>query len=347
MSIQVVAPSTGNVLKIERANSAQLLAIGSLAPGWVAETIAIWTQFPARKGILDLTNRNLPILPEEIFRMRKLEKLILNNNLIQEIPNDLAKLAEAGLMKRIECKENKLTVIGEEIGLLTSIEEILLSHNQLSKFPFCFTKLYQLSYLDLSHNEMEDIPDEIGNLLFLQYFNCSNNKIQNLPKALFNISSLTILDASFNEITSIPSTVGELKKINKLKLNNNKIDELPNEIGFLLTLEELSIENNPFNNQKEIVENQLFELHKILQFLRNRLRLDQGSRSLLFTEKDNPKNTSFEIVEGEEKPVLVGATVEKLILFLTQVVLPGPYFFLIFPIFFFLFFLFSLFFSIF
>ena len=105
-----------------------------LAPGWVTETVVIWTQFPARKGILDLSSRELNEIPADVYRMRKLESLIMINNSLTKVPSDLTKLADAGLLKKLDFSSNSIVNVSHSIEKITSLEEIYLSHNQLSSF---------------------------------------------------------------------------------------------------------------------------------------------------------------------------------------------------------------------
>ena len=293
-----------------------------LAPGWVTETVVIWTQFPARKGILDLSKRNLAKMPDELYRMRKLESLIFTNNCLTELPSELSKLADAGLLKKIDCSSNQIHTVSDEIAEIKSLESIILASNQLSYMPPVIYKLFQLSTLDFSNNHIESIDDSISNLVFLENLYLQNNNLTSLPSCISSVGSLKELDISHNNIANFPNGIHKLKRLKKLKVNNNQIEELPDELGFLLSLDELSIESNPFSKQPEIEENNLYEIGKLFKFLRNRIRQRKDLRMLLFTERDNSRNTRFETMEGDSKPTLTGATLEKLALFLTQVALP-------------------------
>lgn len=295
----------------------------NLAPGWVAETIAIWTQFPARKGILDLTDRNIAELPVEIYRMRNLEQLIINKNMIGVLPKELEKLAEAQALKSIECNYNLLVSI-DDISALQSLEILEFSNNLLQTFPTCLGALYNLTKLDLSCNQIQEIPGCIGNLIFLNYLNISQNQIKMLPQTLMNLTNLNTLDISQNRIEKISPAIANLTRLEKFHLNDNKIDILPIELGFLINIERIDFHNNPFSEQPEIHVNEIDTKPKLFNFLRTQIREKEETRKLLFDERDNKKNNCFEVIEGETKPTLVGVTPEKLIVFLTQVSSPDP-----------------------
>ena len=294
-----------------------------LAPGWVTETIVIWTQFPKRKGVLDLSNRNLRRFPKELFSIRHLESLCMKSNKLKEIPDDLSKLAEAGLLKSIDCSHNYIKTVTTKLHEIKSLEKINLSNNKLGQIPDCIPKLSDLSHLDLSNNGISVIPESLFSLLFLENLNLSHNEISTIPPGIVNQGSLKVIDLSHNLIEELPLGIEKFKRLTVLKLNNNKLKSLRDDVGFLITLDELNIEENPFTDQIEIIENDLLSKNKILLYLRNRIRMQDHLRVLLFTEKDNHNNTRWTRPSDESKPQLEGATIEKLVVYLTQVGTPG------------------------
>jgi len=47
------------------------------APKWIEETAVRWLLYPHERGIVDLSDRQLYVMPEAVFRMKKLHKLVL------------------------------------------------------------------------------------------------------------------------------------------------------------------------------------------------------------------------------------------------------------------------------
>eukprot|EP01096_Ripella_sp_DP13-Kostka_P008710 TRINITY_DN326_c0_g1_i1.p1 TRINITY_DN326_c0_g1~~TRINITY_DN326_c0_g1_i1.p1 ORF type:complete len:869 (+),score=358.49 TRINITY_DN326_c0_g1_i1:71-2608(+) len=291
-----------------------------LAPGWVAETIAIWTQFPSRKGILDLTRRNIHTLPEELYRMRKLTSLDLSENLMEVIPGELSKLAEAGLLQILNCSGNQISRIEDDFGKLTSLEEIILNNNLFEELPACLSRLYQISRIELGSNFIKEIPSSINSLIFLQTLVLSNNQITVIPESLCSLNALHVLDLSHNQITSLPNGFDKLHRLKRLLLHHNALEQVPLSVGFLVGLEELTLADNPLSLEPELQG--LVGCNKILHYLRNKIRKNLETRKLLFVEKDCSNNVHFEALEGQDRPQLTGITVEKLIVFLTQIADP-------------------------
>ena len=247
------------------------------------------------------------------------------NNLLTEIPADLAKLADAGLLRSLDCSENRITTLADELADIRSMESIKLAHNLLTVVPNCIPRLFNLSELDLSYNQLQEIPPSLCGLVFLEKLNVSYNQLTALPKDLSAVAALKELNACHNQITELPPAVEKWKRLVTLRMDHNQLATIPDELGFLLTLDVLTIEENPFGERPEIIERGLFVREKLIKFLRENLRKSEHKRMLLFTEKDNNRNTRFEVMEGDDKPTLTGATPEKLALFLTQVGLPGEW----------------------
>ena len=67
-----------------------------------------FAEIKAKKATkLDLSNQHLRVLPPELFTLDFLEELILDENLLVEIPDDLCKLKN---LKSLSVSENDLMV---------------------------------------------------------------------------------------------------------------------------------------------------------------------------------------------------------------------------------------------
>mmetsp|Transcript_1209 Transcript_1209/g.4340 ORF Transcript_1209/g.4340 Transcript_1209/m.4340 type:complete len:876 (-) Transcript_1209:1226-3853(-) len=347
------------VEKIQREESADGV---DLSPGWVVETVAIWSQFPARKGILDLTRRNLVTLPEELYRLRKLKELDIHLNKLVALPGELSKLAEAEELEKIDCSSNQIAVVEEGVAEVQSLKHLNLSLNCFAIFPDPVGKLKQLTELDLSGNQMvelspalggataltilrvndnalgnievvgklfnleelyagnnqlEALPESILSLFFLKHLDVCCNSVTAIPEKFGGLTAMTYLDVSFNSIQTLPDSMEKMIRLKTFKMNNNEITKIPTGFGFLQALTEWNFEENPLQGVEEGMTR-----NSLLMKLRAEIRGNRETRKLLFTEKDSKANNRFEIIEGEDKPVLVAATPEKLTVFLTQVAIP-------------------------
>ena len=109
-----------------------------------------------------LSGRNLTIIPENIFKLTKLEVLHLNHNNITKIPKQIAHLKK---LKSLKLSYNKLNHIPSEIFMLTELEHLHLSHNKIHKIALDILKLSHLKELYLFGNNIYGLtlPKYINN----------------------------------------------------------------------------------------------------------------------------------------------------------------------------------------
>ncbi len=180
---------------------------------------------------LNLSDKKLTSVPEEIFQLAYLTKL------------DLSK--------------NKLTSIPAGIGNLINLEYLNLSSNELELLPPETVTLVKLIKLFLGNNQLTSLPEGIGNLTLLEELSVSNNQLTSLPAEIGNLKQLNVLELGFNKLTTVPTEFRELIQVKVLNIEFNEFGPrvLPWEIGFLTELEELNISGNQLNNLQENIAN--------------------------------------------------------------------------------------------
>jgi len=106
----------------------------------------------AREGWteLDLSGKNLTVLPPEIGKLTQLKKLILGKYEYNE---------DGYIFNTIG---NQLRDLPKEIGLLNQLEEFLIIDNQLSSLPAEIGQLTKLQKLDLRRNPVPIPPEILG-----------------------------------------------------------------------------------------------------------------------------------------------------------------------------------------
>lgn len=269
----------------------------NLAPGWAVETAAIWAQFPERKGILDLTNRLMPELPEELFRMRKLSSLTVDSCKLESFKGAWDGIVE---LKVVKAEQNNVKEFDD-----------LLTH--------CGGTLEHVSF---ANNAVAKISKKISNAMFLCSLDLSHNAIAEIPKEVVALGQLTTLRLRGNKIKSLPSNFHEMRKLEVLDLAENLLEELPLRLGVCSTIMDLSVAGNPFSKMPELQGKD--GRAAVFNFLRDRLREKPETHMLLFDEKDSLNNVRFEINEelSPKHPILTAATLEKLVKFLTPAIPP-------------------------
>ena len=198
---------------------------------------------------LDLSTNLLVELPAEIFDLKELTHLRLNNNRLFVLPTSIQKLNKLGIL---ELDSNQLTELPSEIGDLKDLTVLTVRENHLACLPTSIQKMDKLQWLLVGNNKLKKIPDEIGDLKELRVLSVSNEfrslaatleKFKFLPGL---IAQQTILQSveSRNHLIDLPSSIQNLKNLKQLHLDGNQMKELPPVIGDLRELIVLSVRDN-------------------------------------------------------------------------------------------------------
>lgn len=113
-----------------------------------------------------------PSIPNELWLLRNLTHLWLDNNSISFLPNWIWDLT---VLNRLSISWNNLSDLPAEIWNLSSLQELDLSNNTLTSLPAEIWNLQSLYKLDLSNNSLLSLPSEMTSLQYLLYLFMSNN----------------------------------------------------------------------------------------------------------------------------------------------------------------------------
>ncbi len=130
---------------------------------------------------IDLSNKGITELPDEIGELTSLKSLNISYNNISEIPNSICKLV--------------------------NLEELFLVRNNVSKLPANFSMLSKLKVLDVSNNPLVKLPKELGSCCELEILDSSFCELKSLPLELTNLLGLKSLNLEENPIEFPPHKV--------------------------------------------------------------------------------------------------------------------------------------------
>ena len=190
---------------------------------------------------LYIQNNSLPSLPNEIGKFSQLEKLDASNNQILQIPKSFAQL---GQLLELDLSDNQISSLPREMGQLQHLRRIDLGKNRLTGLPKAVKQLTQLRELYLNSNKLTALHESIGQLKKLQKFYLNGNSITKLPAAIGELNALQLLDIENNKLNTLPNMMGKLQQLQELYLANNQISNLPHEIGNLSRLRVLDLSRN-------------------------------------------------------------------------------------------------------
>lgn len=124
-------------------------------------------------------------------------ELDLSNKEIEEIPNEIGEFSS---LKRLNLSYNSIKTIPESICDLENLEELLLLRNDISKLPAGFGKLEKLKILDVSYNPIVKLPNNIGLCSNLEFLDASYCELRTLPIELIKLLSLKTLNLEENPL---------------------------------------------------------------------------------------------------------------------------------------------------
>lgn len=115
-----------------------------------------------------------------------------------------------------------------------------LSDNALTTVPVELLQLPNLNTLDLSHNKIDCIPYARNVSFSLVNLDLSDNRLSSLPLNL-SAPALTVLNISKNQFNQVPLCVCTFHSLTNLDLSGNSIRMLPYEMGMLTKLVQLNL----------------------------------------------------------------------------------------------------------
>lgn len=154
---------------------------------------------------LNLSGRNLTVLPPEIGSLTGLEELNLQFNKLQKLPDEIGNLIN---LKKLNVSTNLLTVLPPTIGNLSSLEELDIAVNKICGLHESIGNLSNLSQFWLYKNNLYDLPFTMIKLTKIIHLAPQDNPFKIFPKVLGMMPHLSsiMLSPGF-DTTTIPENV--------------------------------------------------------------------------------------------------------------------------------------------
>ncbi len=129
------------------------------------------------------TLKALPAIAEQLKSGKGTIKARLQIDTIPEIYNSIEKLY---------LNNQNLEVLPEWIKKLSNLKLLALSSCNLKILPEWIGELNQLNFLTIADNKISCLPNSFGNLVNLQNCYIIKNSIQSLPDSIENLSNLKV-----------------------------------------------------------------------------------------------------------------------------------------------------------
>jgi len=153
---------------------------------------------------VDLSQNDLPSVPEAIYKLEALKRLNLADNAIRELSNG-------------------------GVEFWAKLETLNLSRNQLKVLPQNLTKCVFLKRLYVNCNQLTfgGIPAGIGKLFDLEVFEAASNNLEMIPEGLCRCGKLRRLILNNNRLYTLPETIHYLTALDTLQLDDNPDMTMP------------------------------------------------------------------------------------------------------------------------
>ncbi|CAH9108046.1 unnamed protein product [Cuscuta europaea] len=205
--------------------------------------------------VLNLSTNQLEAIPDSISGLENLQELYLSNNLLESLPDSIGFLYN---LKILDISSNKLAALPDSICECRSLVDLDASFNQLTYLPTNIGfGLVNLRRLAIFLNKLRSLPTSIGEMRSLHVLDVHFNELRGLPHSIGNLVGLEILNLSsnFSDLTVLPDSLGDLTNLKELDLSNNQISELPHSFARLDNLTKLNLDQNPLTiPPKEVVD---------------------------------------------------------------------------------------------
>lgn len=204
----------------------------------------------AREGQveLDLSNKGISELPDEIGQLANLQTLYLMHNQLTTLPESIGQLVN---LQTLDLGYNQLTSLPETVGQLANLQVLDLNDNELTSLPEAIDQMTGLVTLNFVRNRISSLPNCISQLPELQGLYFTGNPLGALPEWIGEITSLVKITMGSCELTWLPETIGQLANLEELYAHDNQLTSVPDSIGQLTRLRAFSLSQNRFTTVPE------------------------------------------------------------------------------------------------
>jgi internalin A len=207
--------------------------------------VALYT----RPAHLDLSDRNLASIPEDVYKMTWLTSLNLDNNHLQNIPERISGLRQ---LERLDLWDNHNLTISDGIGQLTELRHLSIGPN-CAAIPASIGRCKNLAALAITGNDLRTVPGWLSSLENLQILQLPVNELEELPDWWQSFPKLHTVNLEGNKLRSLPSSLGSLPALRLLSLKDNLLSDLPSSLRRLTSLRVANLGGNRFRALPEVV----------------------------------------------------------------------------------------------
>uniref|UniRef100_H2YT98 Uncharacterized protein n=1 Tax=Ciona savignyi TaxID=51511 RepID=H2YT98_CIOSA len=162
-----------------------------------------------RKRYIDLSNKGLDSIPEELYEFVETEELHLEQNELRSLPPEISCLTN---LRILYADRNRLEDVSSNISHLPNLTSLDLSSNPSLILPVsALLQLAYLTHLRLYNINLNEFPaDFCRTMLHLRLLGFSNNHVKQLPPEMNRLRKLEELHVENNQLTEFPLCICSL-----------------------------------------------------------------------------------------------------------------------------------------
>ncbi|MEJ2445156.1 MAG: NEL-type E3 ubiquitin ligase domain-containing protein, partial [Exilibacterium sp.] len=135
-------------------------------------------------------------------------------------------------LERLWVDSNDLEALPDSLVQLSKLQKMNISFNQITRLPDGMAGMSSLQSLDISANLLQTLPDDLASLPLIKL---KANQVQfaEVPPVIFSMVALEELTLNLNAITTLPPEIAQLQNLSTLDVSFCRLSSLPEEIAQL------------------------------------------------------------------------------------------------------------------
>jgi Leucine-rich repeat (LRR) protein len=198
-----------------------------------------------------LDSNQFKTIPKSLIKFKKLLRLSIRDNLINEFKN----IENLRKLRYLVADNNSITRLDDTFINIDKLELLHLKFNSINSIQTSILKsnFNHLKQLDLSYNKLQSIPCELLMLPRIEILSLSNNlltRLPILPVTFKRAIQMYIIDVSSNFLTKFYEYL--LSLATYIDISSNKLQSLPSKAIKSLNIDNLKsktlkLDNNPLD----------------------------------------------------------------------------------------------------
>src|SRR5260370_4797665 len=128
----------------------------------------------SRQTFLDLSDRGIAELPNQIGKLVDLQIILLDNNRLTSLPESMCQLLN---LQWLSLGDNLFNAFPPSIGNLPQLHELWLNGNRISQLPQTVAELANLQRIKLERNRLKTLPPSVATMRRLKVIYLEGNPL--------------------------------------------------------------------------------------------------------------------------------------------------------------------------